>query len=127
VKGPVGPSVGPKNLSKNTLLRDRKTSDHGPPCTRSGLESESLGSAALTRLQDVEPRSASGVPICYSGTQSKDSPLIFLSLVGSVRRGEHGQGESVEDVLDRQDQVLAAVELVSHWGGVQASAGVKMP
>jgi hypothetical protein len=44
-----------------------------------------------------------------------------------VNRRGRGQGEGVEDILDGEEEVLAAVELVGHGGGVQLSAGVEMP
>ena len=44
-----------------------------------------------------------------------------------MNRSGRGQGEGVEDVLDGEEEVLAAVELVGHGGGVQLSAGVEVP
>jgi len=44
-----------------------------------------------------------------------------------MRRRRHGQGEGEEIVVDGEEKVLAAVELVGHGGGVQLSAGVEVP
>ena len=44
-----------------------------------------------------------------------------------MSRDRRRQGEGVEGVLHREDDVLPAVEFVGHRRGRQASAGVQVP